>query len=353
MSKNKIAATHVNDQPGKRDKAPRGNVVSFRKPLTPGEKFQFFQQVRADHSLSKLGLHIALVIVDHQNNEPDNPQRGYAWLGNPAIAELCGVSANRISVCLAELRKAGHIGSRRRFDNTSLHWPILKERHCENATNEVAECCENAISDIAKTQQQMLRKHKPIPTDSKPLKETIKATREGFEEFCRLYGETIKRECVTESWEQYRELIELGMAHHEIIGAVKDDQYSEGAKAAQFILQASQWLEIRIKNRRQAQRERDRAIAESEAMRAREIANNEPPGFSEAWKHYPKKTGIKLAMEAYRQALGSGATESEILQGVKRYARQFNGDNPASFAQKPVDWFTNRGWQAPKRIPHI
>jgi hypothetical protein len=105
----------------------RENVVSFRRLLTPGEKFQFVRQLKADlEHLPPICLAIGDTITDKQINFLDHPLRGYCALGNEAIAADCHCTERTVSRCLAQLKARGHIGIKRRYDGTNLIWPILK-----------------------------------------------------------------------------------------------------------------------------------------------------------------------------------------------------------------------------------
>jgi hypothetical protein len=105
----------------------RENVVSFRQLLTPGEKFQFVRQLKADlEHLPPICLAIGDTITDKQINFPDHPLFGFTALGNEAIAADCHCTKRTVIRGLQAMKKRGHIGIKRRFDDTSLIWPILK-----------------------------------------------------------------------------------------------------------------------------------------------------------------------------------------------------------------------------------
>lgn len=91
-------------------------------------------------------------------------------------------------------------------------------------------------------------------------------------------------------------------------------------------------------NQNQNQKEIDKSIS-SARVRVEK--------FDEFWEAYPHrhgaKQGKKAALEKYKKALKSGATEADIIAGAIRYQRDRKAiDN---FAPNPATWLHNAGWQ--------
>jgi hypothetical protein len=169
--------------------AKRENVESIRQPLTVAQKFQFLAQVKDDSELAPLCLHIAFTVLNHQNNQAENPLRGYAWLGWKALAEICHASERTVARCLARMKRRGHIGSKRRFDSTCLLWPILKSDLTKMSGSNESDLTKMSGPSCQKRQVATCQKRHPKPLTPKPKKETIDKNLlpGGFDEWWNAY----------------------------------------------------------------------------------------------------------------------------------------------------------------------
>ncbi|MBC3186387.1 hypothetical protein H7347_07340 [Corynebacterium sp. zg-331] len=84
--------------------------------------------------------------------------------------------------------------------------------------------------------------------------------------------------------------------------------------------------------------ERDRASGEPSRKRA-----EYPVGFEMFWAAYPRRTGKRKALEAWRRAKGRGG-EQAVLDGAKRLASDPNLPE-RQFIPHPATWLNRDGWE--------
>lgn len=83
----------------------------------------------------------------------------------------------------------------------------------------------------------------------------------------------------------------------------------------------------------------------------------DPEGFSDCWKAYPKRSGgnsRKEASKAYRARLKTGVLPADMLAGVKRYAAYIRGTGKEGTAYvKQASTFFGAGehWREPWTLP--
>jgi hypothetical protein len=73
-----------------------------------------------------------------------------------------------------------------------------------------------------------------------------------------------------------------------------------------------------------------------------------PAGFEDFWRVYPKRKGKIAAVNAYRRALQSGATPTEIQLGASRYSierdREADPDRRERYTKDPATWLNGGHW---------
>lgn len=72
--------------------------------------------------------------------------------------------------------------------------------------------------------------------------------------------------------------------------------------------------------------------------------------FDEFWKEYPKRAGNnskKTALQKYKTILKNGTTETDIIDGVKRYAKFCDAEDKTgtSFVSMAVTWLSQECWE--------
>lgn len=70
---------------------------------------------------------------------------------------------------------------------------------------------------------------------------------------------------------------------------------------------------------------------------------DQPSGFEEWWRVYPRRVGKTAARTAYRAAVRKGASEQQLLDGARRYADDPTRD-PA-FTAHPTTWLHQGRWE--------
>jgi hypothetical protein len=71
---------------------------------------------------------------------------------------------------------------------------------------------------------------------------------------------------------------------------------------------------------------------------------NEPDGFVEFYRVFPRHIARGAAERAYRRIIKSGeATEAELLAGAMRYAAAQDGKDP-TYIKHPATWLNGKCW---------
>lgn len=87
------------------------------------------------------------------------------------------------------------------------------------------------------------------------------------------------------------------------------------------------------------------------------VSKDDPEGFSECWKAYPKRSGgnsRKEAEKAYRARLKAGVSPADMLAGVQRYAAYIRGterEGTAYVKQASTFFGTGEHWKETYDLP--
>lgn len=84
--------------------------------------------------------------------------------------------------------------------------------------------------------------------------------------------------------------------------------------------------------------------------RARKVARVEPEGFAEWYAAYPRKdAGRKATLMAWNRAIASGASPTDLIEGVRRY--RFSHD--PGMRPMPTTWLNQGRWDTRYDTPEV
>lgn len=84
-------------------------------------------------------------------------------------------------------------------------------------------------------------------------------------------------------------------------------------------------------------------LTSNHSSKKKDISEVVPISFQAWWAEYPRKVAKPPAVKAYDAALKRGATAEQLLDGVKRYAIERQGEED-KFTKFPATWLNADGW---------
>jgi hypothetical protein len=216
-----IAGGNANTQDAIASEAP--------KLLTPAQKFQFIRQLKADlEHIPPISGFIGDTITDQTIGFPDHPLFGFFSKGNEAIAADCHCTKRTVIRALQAMKKRGHIGIKRRWDDTSLIWPILKSEVTETSPAKGQKCHQPSDKNVTLS---------PLKTPLKsPLKESIAP--EGFNSFWLAYPRKTDKAKASKA---YRTALTKATAET-ILAGVQRYALEKAGTEPRFIKYPASWL---------------------------------------------------------------------------------------------------------------